>query len=242
MADSSWVSISSLVKTPDISYIYHSSSSGETSPTVPREWQPNTHINSSKTGYFMRDKLADGTLESTRTVDSDYADLQLLTGQIQKKNAQLAKMEHKYEALIRTLQTELKAVKAELASTCSEVARLNSDRMTLHQDYERQLVNLNSKRIRQRRKSLEDVELYMANVKTQWCSSFENLTQTKLKAQIASLHDHYEEKIEALKIEHELEISQKEDEYRLELDSLKLQLSHASVSKIPRLSVAGRRS
>lgn len=185
----------------------------------------------------MRDKLADGTLESCRTVDFEAADVQFLKGQVQKKDSEHAKMERKYEDLIRALHAELRAVKTELAATSQEIARLNAGRMAIHHDYERQLSRLNSNSMKRRRRSQENVQSYIENIKAEWCESLENLTQKQLKSKLTALQDHYEEQLEALKVEHELELSQKEDESRAEIESLKQQLLQAtSVSRIPQPS------
>jgi hypothetical protein len=229
MADSSASDISSLVKVTGSSSVCVSSSSEDPSPCVAP-----FDSTSCKTSSFFSDKLPKGSRTSLKRTNALF-----LQSQIQKKDAQLIKMERKYETQIRSLHTELRELRVELAVTASEVARQNADRITLQQGYERQLDRLASVCAEQR----QHAETYIEDLKSQWSQAAETISQQRLEAEVETLHRQYRLQLEALRAEHQLTIRQKDEEATDKIESLKKQLLRPSglVSRIPGLLTRERR-
>ena len=218
----SWISIRSLINDAKMNSVYSrrdSDSSVESSSPSPRhessitmEWKPNTYINQSVCFSSMHDNYCKELQETIHTSanDSPESDIEAMKCYINRRENKYRKLQKIYNKDVNLLRDEINAMNVKVSQADSENFRLTALVEMMKKEHIQQIQNLQARHEIKLQKNKVDLEGLIQEIR----ENRSVLVSDKLKLshykEIEKVRNLYEEKIETLKAEHELELSEKE--------------------------------
>ena len=222
----SWISIRSLINESKINSIYSkhdSDSSLDSSSCSPRqessitmEWKPNTYINQSVCFSSMHDNyckdMQDLSLNLTPEGESPTYEknIEAMKYYIHRRDSKFRKLQKTYNRDVMQLKEEVSALQSKLSQRNDEVEKLTELFDKIQEDHTLQLQNMQARHERKLQRSKMDLDSLLSDINEKTAVYVTEKMKVEHQEEIEALRDFYEEKIEELRVEHELELNSRE--------------------------------
>lgn len=204
--------------------------------SITNEWKPNSYINQSVCGstwheYYIEDS-PDITLESSDCKCSSFSKLKIC--KYETKYTELVK---KYYSDTKKLKDKVKELSDGISIAFKENEKLRHDLYGLQQDFSLEIQNIQARHQQKLLRTKVDLDSLVKSLDQKMAEKFKKENEEIIR----NLQNSYEEKIQALKEEHEFEIFKIQENMQEDLvkdlrEKLKHELESVYTIKIQELS------